>query len=129
MRRAFIRLAVDLALAENGYPVSLYGWKKPGWLEVWTGDADEKPILLHLPAIARFKKDDLLEALGTLRPIGLPLEAPIRTELVTEGEQLELEAFIRSLDAEKQTASVVTAADLKAGVEALRANDKVETYA
>ncbi len=128
MRKAFIHLAVDLALAENGYPTSFYGWKKPGWLEVWTGSADQKPLLLHLPAIKSFKKEDLIAELSQLRAIGPPLEAPMRLKPVPEGEQIDLEDLLRSLDSAKsspeaEAAHVITSVDLQAGVDALRRNN------
>ena len=99
MTKAFIRLAVDLALAENGYPVSLYGWEKPGWLKVWTGHVDEAPVHLHLPAVKTFTREMLFARLGSLHPIGTPLEAPIRHEPVPEATQIDLEELLRDLRA------------------------------
>lgn len=97
MRKAFIRTAIDLALAENGYPISYYGWVRPGWLEVWDGNTGSKPVRIRIPAIHSFKGSDLIDALRVLKAIGPPLPAPARFKPVPEPEQIELEAFLVSL--------------------------------
>ena len=109
MRKAFIRTAIDLALAENGYPVSYYGWCKPGWLEVWNGDVECKPLKIRIPAIHSFKGEDLIAALSVLHPIGPPLPAPPRLNPVPEKEQIELEDFLKALDKRRHADDVVIA--------------------
>ena len=63
--------ASQLALAENGYGPSHYGWFKPGWLEVWDGANVHK---LHLQAVKSFKLETLIDRLSVLKPIGDPAE-------------------------------------------------------
>lgn len=97
MRKAFIRMAVDLAMAENGYPTAYYGWIKPGYLEVW--DGKDTRTVLHIPAIQKFKQEHLIAELSKLESIGPPRENPARAEPLPKGEQLDLEQFIASLKA------------------------------
>lgn len=134
MRKSFIRTAVDLALAENGYPVSYYGWSKPGWLEVWDGDPDHKPVKIHLPAVSGFTGEQLMERLSVLQPIGLPLPAPPRLHPIPEREQIDLEAFLRALDARKGVSAEVFEAGgnhLETGIgkPPPAAKDQFDTYA
>lgn len=90
MRKAFIRLAVDLALAENGYSKGWYEWVKPGHLEVFDGIKVHK---LHLPAGGRLKREGLISALSVLPAVGPPREAPMRVR-IPKAEQTDLVALL-----------------------------------
>ena len=90
MRKAQIRMAVALALAENGYPPSHYAWIKPGWLQVLDGDTKRT---LHLPAVKKFTVEHLIERLSILRPVGPPREAPMSINLPAE-LQADLETWL-----------------------------------
>lgn len=91
MKKAQIRMAVALALAENGYSPAQYAWGKPGWLEVFDGVAKRA---LHLPAVHKFKVEHLIERLSVLRPIGPPRDAPMPIKLPAE-IQTDLETWLK----------------------------------
>ena len=81
MKKAQIRMAVALAMSENGYSEGNYGWSKPGWLSVFDGVQVHK---IHLPAVKTFKVETFIERMSVLSPIGPPREAAMPIKLPKE---------------------------------------------
>ncbi len=108
MRKAQIRKAVDLVLADNGYSPGLYCWRG-AWLEIWTREHCEtvktaghvrRDILtgkllprvparwyIHLPA-GKTSKKRLMEKLEGLEVVGPPRK--VRRERRKPAVQLEM---------------------------------------
>ena len=100
VRRSEIRLAVDLALAENGYSRGWYGWQG-AWLRVWDRDRASaqrvaNPLTdIHLPA-GKTSRKRLIEKLSALPVAGPPRAYIGRNADARELRQTDIMDFLRA---------------------------------
>jgi hypothetical protein len=92
MRRAEIRLAVDLALAENGYSRGYYRWYGPD-LRIYDRHGNSKS--LYFPA-GRTSRKRLIEKLSTLPVAGPPRAYIGRNADAREYRQIDIEEYTRA---------------------------------